>query len=118
VTRPAVGRRNPPWSRDELILALDLYRRYGIADDHHPEVARLSGVLNELPIHASRPDEARFRNANGVALKLANFASLDPDYGGLGMSRGGRLDLERVRRTVGRTRGRRRHNPRQRWRGP
>src|SRR5262249_11051821 len=42
----------------------------------------------------SRPDQVRFRNRNGVALKLANFASLDPDYAGVGMSRGGRLDAE------------------------
>src|SRR5262249_1773069 len=78
----------------ELILALDLCRRYGIADDRHPEVVRLSEFLNRLPIHSSRPDQVRFRNPNGVALKLANFASLDPDYAGVGMSRGGRLDAE------------------------
>jgi hypothetical protein len=75
-------------------LALDLYRRYGIADDHHPEVVQLSDLLNRLPIHTSRPVEEKFRNANGVALKLANFASVDPDYGGVGMTRGGRLDRE------------------------
>ncbi len=36
----------------------------------------------------------RFRNPNGVALKLANFAALDPSYPGVGMTRGGKRDAE------------------------
>jgi hypothetical protein len=45
----------------------------------------LSRVLNSLPIHTVRPDLERFRNPNGVALKLANFAALDPAYPGRGI---------------------------------
>ena len=92
-------------ARDELILALDLYRRFGIADDRHPEVVRLSEIRNRLPIHSSRPDEVRFRNPNGVGLKLANFAALDPDYPGVGMSRGdgSMLKSGRSLRAVGTT---------------
>src|SRR5690349_9668390 len=84
--------RNPNWARDELIIALDLYLQHGQLDDHHPEVLRVSSVLNGLPIDTSRPDLEKFRNGAGVALKLANFAALDPAYGGVGMSRGGRGD--------------------------
>ena len=64
------SKRNPPWHRDELILALDLYERLGrtVADDKHPEVIALSPVLNILPIHSGRPDATRFRNANGVGM--------------------------------------------------
>ena len=40
----------------------------------------LSHGLNALTLHPERPDAARFRNPNGVALKLANFAALDPNY--------------------------------------
>jgi 5-methylcytosine-specific restriction protein A len=65
-----------------------------LLDDRHPLVIELSEILNQLPIHTHRPDEERFRNPNGVALKLANFAALDPDYEGAGMSRGGRRDAE------------------------
>ena len=72
--------RNPPWAEDELILALDLYLRQGRLDDTHPLVIELSEALNRLPIHSHRPDHARFRNPNGVALKLANFSALDPSY--------------------------------------
>jgi 5-methylcytosine-specific restriction protein A len=87
-------RRNPPWAFDELLLALDLYLREGQLDDSDARVLELSEVLNELPIHTVRPDLERFRNPNGVALKLANFAALDPGYPGVGMTRGGRRDAE------------------------
>jgi hypothetical protein len=72
--RPA---RNPPWTRDELLLALDLYlcRRPQLPGDHDPDVQQLSALLNSLPIHTVRPDLERLRNPNGVSLKLANFAA-------------------------------------------
>src|SRR5439155_15207836 len=71
-----------------------LYFRVGrrVPDDSDPEVVALSELLNALPIHAERPDQARFRNPNGVALKLANFRALDQP--GHGMSRGGKRDQE------------------------
>jgi len=84
--------RNPDWAEDELILALDLYLRDGSIDDRDTRVIELSELLNSLPIHTTRPDVERFRNPNGVALKLANFSALDPNYPGVGMRRGGRRD--------------------------
>jgi 5-methylcytosine-specific restriction enzyme A len=92
--RAVSGGRNPPWDRDELVLALDLYLQAGQLDDADPRVVELSALLNKLPLHPLRPDAARFRNPNGVALKLANFAALDPHYPGRGMVRGGRGDRE------------------------
>jgi len=59
------GHRNPAWTRDELILALDLYfqgaRR--VLDDTDSRVIELSKVLNSLPIHSKRA--MAFRNPNG-----------------------------------------------------
>jgi 5-methylcytosine-specific restriction enzyme A len=86
--------RNPTWSYDELILALDLYTRRGLLGKADPDVVELSNLLNSLPIHTVRPDIERFRNFNGVALKLANFAALDPGHGGKGMSSTGLRDRE------------------------
>jgi hypothetical protein len=86
--------RNPPWNRDELILALDLYQRRGLLDDRDPEVIALSTVLNRLAGSGPQPDAVRFRNPNGVAMKLANLAALDPAYPGVALSRGGRRDAE------------------------
>lgn len=79
------GTRPPTWVRDELILALDLYLRRGWLDDLHPEVQELSSLLNGLPIHPEWRFTPRFRNANGVCMKLANFQALDPTYEGTGL---------------------------------
>lgn len=89
-----MARRNPPWQRDELILALDLYFRHrpDTIRKEHPEVAALSEVLNALPIHPDRPDAARFRNVNGTYMKLCNFLALDPEYEGKGLEAGGKLE--------------------------
>ena len=88
-------RRNPPWSRDELILALDLYLRRRpealAADDL--EVVELSGVLNALPIHTLRPDEEKFRSPEGLAMKLGSFAAIDAAYPGIGPTSGGRDEV-------------------------
>ncbi|HBO46122.1 MAG TPA: HNH endonuclease [Planctomycetaceae bacterium] len=87
-------RRNPPWQRDELILALDLFFRHNPnhISQNHPEVVKLSEVLNGLPIHIERPDQEKFRNANGVYMKLCNFLRYDSSYKGRGLVRGGRLE--------------------------
>jgi 5-methylcytosine-specific restriction protein A len=86
--------RNPNWTVDELILALDLYLRFGLLHAKDLRVVELSNLLNRMPIHETRPDAYRFRNPNGVALTLANFAALDPGYHGRGMQRGGSLDRD------------------------
>ncbi len=101
VVSKAPAARNPPWSAEELILALRLYIDEGLLDDKHTSVIKLSELLNSLPFHSNKPDAARFRNPNGVALKLANFAALDPSYYGKGMSRGDRRDMEIWKRYSG-----------------
>ena len=86
--------RNPKWHRDEIILALDLYSRLepGHISSTNPEIQELSAILNGLPIHEVRPDEAKFRNPNGVSLKLSNFLAIDPTYKGKGMQSFSKLD--------------------------
>ncbi len=73
--------RNPIWSRDELILALDLYQRvpFTKVTPSSPEAVELSKVLNHLAIHTHGTDDL-FRNPNGVCMKLGNFARLDPAW--------------------------------------
>jgi 5-methylcytosine-specific restriction protein A len=85
---------NPAWAVDELILAFDLYerRRPQLPNRDDADVVDLSRVLNALPIHTTRPDEERFRSPSGVAMKLANFAALDPTRSGKGLDAGSRLD--------------------------
>ncbi len=86
--------RNPKWHRDEIILALDLYfdHNRGSIDARNPKVMALSEVLNKLPLFTVKPDEERFRNANGVSLKLSNFLAIDPKHKGEGMKAYSKLD--------------------------
>jgi len=88
--------RNPGWSRDELILALDLYNRLEgrIPSPSDHNVIELSGVLRSLPIHPYRPDPVKFRNVNGVAMKLANFRAVDPSNSLRGLDHGGKAKKE------------------------
>lgn len=86
--------RNPKWTRDEVILALDLYFKLTPGQMHakNEDIIHLSKILNKLPIHKKRLDETTFRNPNGVALKLCNFLSIDPEYDGSGMKSYSQLD--------------------------
>jgi 5-methylcytosine-specific restriction protein A len=86
--------KNPKWHRDEIILALDLYfdPNRGPIDAKNPQVIQLSELLNKLPLFPDRPDEKKFRNPNGVGLKLSNFLAIDPAYGGKGMASYSKLD--------------------------
>lgn len=88
--------RNPDWTKDELILALNLYFQNNNRqlDATHPDVIKLSQLLNQLPIHGEDFRKSDFRNPQGVSMKLGNFASLDPNYEGVGLSRGGKADKE------------------------
>ena len=85
---------NPPWSVPELALALDLYKRQGQLGDGDSRVVELSHVLNALPRPPGERVSGTFRNPNGVAMKLGNFARLDPSHAGVGLSRGSHRDEE------------------------
>lgn len=67
--------KNPKWKRDEVILALDLYFQLkpGEISAKNPKIIELSTILNKLPIHNDQKLNNKFRNANGVSLKLSNF---------------------------------------------
>jgi 5-methylcytosine-specific restriction protein A len=83
--------RKDAWLRDELILALNLYKQVG----QKPSLAQLddlSGVLRSMPIEPELAAEPSFRGRDSVNLKLANFVALDPDTGTKGMTRGGAGD--------------------------
>lgn len=89
-------KRNPKWTRDELILALDLYFKISPSQtsEKHPLIIELSQFLNKINIHQERPNPDVFRNPNGVYMKLCNFLRLDPNYLGVGLDAGSKLDIE------------------------
>jgi HNH endonuclease len=66
--------RGEPWSRDELIVACNLYFSlpFGKMHARDPAVVALAKALNRTP--------------GSVAMKLVNFASLDPAHQARGVS--------------------------------
>jgi predicted HNH restriction endonuclease len=89
--------RNPTWVRDELILALDMYLRYegNPPGKANTEILELSETLNRLARYLGLTRADRFRNANGVYMKLMNFRRFDPAFtesGRVGLSRGGKAE--------------------------
>lgn len=82
--------RNPPWSRDELLITLNFYLKYSpsIPDKKSPEISDLSEILNRLQLKIGGERQDKFRNTNGVYMKLMNFRRFDPTYEGKGLDRG------------------------------
>ena len=70
------------WTRDELLLAINLYCRtpFGRIHVRNPEVVELSQILGRTP--------------GSVSYKLANFASIDPSLERTGATNVSRLDRE------------------------
>ncbi|MEC0183116.1 HNH endonuclease [Paenibacillus peoriae] len=89
-----VKKRNPAWTKDELILALNLYFKHkpSAINKNHPEVIKLSEQLNELSANIQKVDTQKFRNPNGVYMKLCNFLRYDPTYKGVGLKQGSKLE--------------------------
>ena len=56
------------------------------------QIIALSDLLNSLPIHPSKSEYDKFRNPNGVYMKLCNFLRFDPNYSGTGLKAGGKLE--------------------------
>lgn len=76
------------WREEEIRLLLTYYKRMKSGDMHktHPLVLEASKAIRELEINKEYSSQSeKFRNPNGVALKLANFLFLDPQYEGKGM---------------------------------
>jgi 5-methylcytosine-specific restriction enzyme A len=77
------GHGNPNWSRDETILALDLYFRCAgeIPNSDDALITELSRELRGLPIHEVALRNATFRNPDGVAFKLQNLRQVATGQG-------------------------------------
>ena len=69
------GHGNPNWTRDEVILALDLYFdcKGKIPRQSDPRVKALSELLRAFPHHSAAARKESFRNPDGVGFKLQNL---------------------------------------------
>lgn len=68
------------WTREQLILALNLYHQTPFGKQHrtHPPIVELAGKIGRTP--------------SAVAMKLSNFTYLDPNEGGKGLSGASQAD--------------------------
>lgn len=69
------GHGNPNWSREEIILALDLYFDCAgkVPSANDDRMVALSKLLQRLPAHANAVKRESFRNPDGVAFKVQNL---------------------------------------------
>ena len=69
------GHGNPDWTRDEVILALDLYLSCGgmVPSGSDARVKALSQTLQSLSVHPASRRVESFRNPDGVSFKLQNI---------------------------------------------
>jgi 5-methylcytosine-specific restriction protein A len=87
--------RDPPWTRDELILVCEALRQNGwkLIRASDPRAIVLTELLRALPIHPLERRTPRFRSPSSVQRKGADILTRLPEYGGK-PTRGGRLDAE------------------------
>src|SRR5215213_7480362 len=88
--------QRPPWGREELILALELYFDVGAADYRSSrKVQELSRLIRAMHGEQSYLDDPRFRSASSVSRKLKNIAWVDPlNTRGTAQSHGSAVDEE------------------------
>lgn len=85
--------RNPDWTRDELIVALDFYikNRLKIPGKTSIQIKQLSKTISQIAIRVGARQSETLRNPAGVYMKLMNLRAHDPDYtseGKKGLDRG------------------------------
>lgn len=77
------GHGNPSWTRDETILALNLYFECEgkIPGSSDKRVIELSNILRNHPFHKIEVRKESFRNPSAVAFKLQNIRSVATGVG-------------------------------------
>lgn len=83
------------WDREEMMLALDLYLRDPQPGKTSKAISEVSSLLRRRAEQLGRVLPPRFRNVEGVYLKMMNFRRYDPSQkasGNVGMQRGAKLE--------------------------
>lgn len=88
------AKRDPKWARDEIILALNLYFKVDInkLSKHEEAIVQLSELLQKLNIYKPEQRTSKFRNPNGVHMKLINFYNIE--HPGKGLKNTSELDRQ------------------------
>ena len=88
--------RNPKWTRDEIILALNTYFKLKTSilstDKEAPVIVELSELLQKLNAYGNSKRTDSYRNSSGVKMKLINFCSIE--FPGKGLQNASKLDRQ------------------------
>lgn len=100
-------KRNPDWTRDELLLALDYYMQHRgePLNRNSSEIAELTSQIGAVAVALGLSGDDRLRNANGVTMKIENFKARDPSLisqGRRGLTRGNTMEAELLEEFEGR----------------
>ena len=89
-------KRNPKWSRDEILVTLDFYFKYypTIPEKTSSQIEQLSDLLRSLSDQIGNDLSDTYRNSNGVHMKLMNFHHFNDQHKGQGLKGGSKLDEE------------------------
>lgn len=84
------AKRNPNWTREETILALELYarRRPQLPGETDPDILALSDLLRTYASQRGVVGTPTFRNPNGVSMKVANLSRLEKGDSRKGLAHG------------------------------
>ena len=88
--------KNPTWTRDEIILAMDFYMDHfeSIPGKDSSEINDLSKLLNKFRNKNGLHGDAKFRNNSGVYMKMMNLRGFDDRYTGSGLKASSKGDRE------------------------
>lgn len=84
------------WTRDELILTLDLYLRSNrrILEPKDANLVVVLDIMNRLRRQAETPEGRVPRTGGSIKAKMSNFRAIDPDHPSKGWGNIGRTDLD------------------------
>lgn len=75
------------WTREELILALNLYFEVGNAGPTNRQVIELARLFQQLGFSRDKHGNVAARTEDSVAMKLGNFRHLDPSHPKVGLNK-------------------------------
>lgn len=89
VEKDKQSKQNPNWTRDELILSVEFYKRYApsIPGKTDSRLIALSDEIRAVAESLGLHGDETFRNPNGVYMKLMELRKYDADYEGKGLGR-------------------------------
>ncbi|GJL88994.1 MAG: hypothetical protein DHS20C03_27030 [Minwuia thermotolerans] len=96
VEKDPVPTRNPDWSRDELILATEFYLQHAprIPGQHSRALINLADEIRAAAAVLGLKGNEKFRNPNGVYMKLMELRKYDDAYQGIGLGHERLRDVE------------------------